>query len=138
MNLLDVKRQEIRNALTRYDGNKTRAADALGISVRTIRSLVADDPQLREFRVDPNWRAKHWQSIQPTESSKMNTEVQKINEEKFDTRTVVKTLEGLMTKVTEKDCTSETVNAACNCAGRITDLLRLHIEVERMKIKRGL
>jgi len=51
----------------------------------------------------------------------------------FDTRRVVTTLEGLMQKVTSKDCTPETVNAACNCADKITDILRLHLDVERLK-----
>ena len=51
----------------------------------------------------------------------------------FDTRNVVKTLEKLMTNVTQKDCTPSTVNAACNCADKITDILRLHLDVERLK-----
>lgn len=136
MSLLEIKRKEIKQALIRNDGNKTRAAEDLGISIRTIRNVVADDPSLREFKVGSAWNPPK-QSLEPKEKE-MSTEIRKVDEEKFDTRTVVKTLEGLMTKVTEKDCTSETVNAACNCAGRITDLLRLHIEVERMKIKRGL
>lgn len=38
-----------------------------------------------------------------------------------------------MQKVTEKECTPETVNAACNCAGRLADILRIHLDVERMK-----
>ena len=58
---------------------------------------------------------------------------EKKKEEVFDTRMVVKTLEGLMTKVTEADCTPATVNAACNCADKITDILRLHLDVERLK-----
>jgi hypothetical protein len=53
----------------------------------------------------------------------------------FDTRKVVVTLENLMTKVTEANCTPETVNAACNCADKITDILRLHLDVERLKRK---
>ena len=53
----------------------------------------------------------------------------------FDTRTVVKTLEGLMTRVTQIDCTPDTVNAACNCADKITDVLRLHLDVERLRKK---
>lgn len=57
------------------------------------------------------------------------------NEEIFYTRTVVKTLEGLMTRVTDKDCTAETVQAACACADRITGILRLHLDVERLKRK---
>lgn len=55
--------------------------------------------------------------------------------EAFDTRTVVKKLESLMTDVTKDSATPETVNAACNCAGRITEILRIHLEVERLKGK---
>jgi len=58
-----------------------------------------------------------------------------VDTEIFDTRRVVKTLEGLMTRVTEKDCSPDTVNAACNCADKITDILRLHLDVERLKRK---
>lgn len=57
--------------------------------------------------------------------------------EVFDTRKVVKTLEGLMTRVTEGQCTPDTVNAACNCADKITDILRLHLDVERLRMKTG-
>ena len=55
------------------------------------------------------------------------------NSEIFNTRTVVKTLERLMNQVTQKDCTPSTVNAACNCADKITDILKLHLDVERLK-----
>ena len=55
----------------------------------------------------------------------------------FDTREVVQTLNGLMKKVTEKECTADTVNAACNCASQITQLLRVHLDVERLKRKQG-
>lgn len=58
-------------------------------------------------------------------------------DEVFDTRKVVKTLENLMTRVTDTNCTSETVNAACNCADKITDILRLHLDVERLRRKTG-
>jgi len=58
-------------------------------------------------------------------------------DEIFDTRKVVNTLEGLMSRVTEKDVTPDTVNAACNCADKITDILRLHLDVERLR-KRSL
>jgi hypothetical protein len=51
----------------------------------------------------------------------------------FDTRKVVSTLERLMEDVTKNACTSETVNAACNCADKITDILRLHLDVERLR-----
>jgi hypothetical protein len=62
-------------------------------------------------------------------------ELQKTRDEIFDTKNVVKTLEGLMHKVTAADCTAETVNAACNCADKITDILRLHLDVERLRMK---
>jgi len=53
----------------------------------------------------------------------------------FDTRKVVTTLEGLMTRVTDDNVTPDTVNAACNCADKIVDILRLHLDVERLKSK---
>lgn len=53
----------------------------------------------------------------------------------FNAREAVGTLNNLMNKVTEKDINAETVNAACNCAARITDLLRVHLEYQRMKIR---
>jgi hypothetical protein len=53
----------------------------------------------------------------------------------FDTRTVVTTLEGLMNRVTNDEVTPDTVNAACNCADKIVDILRLHLDVERLKRK---
>jgi hypothetical protein len=56
-------------------------------------------------------------------------------DEVFDTRRVVSTLEGLMTRVTEQDVSPATVNAACNCADKIVDILRLHLDVERLKRK---
>lgn len=55
----------------------------------------------------------------------------------FDTRTVVKKLETYMDKVTEKECTPDTVQAAVNCADKIVDILRLHLDVERLKTKFG-
>lgn len=54
----------------------------------------------------------------------------------FNTKSVVKKLEGYMDKVTEKDCTPATVQAAVNCADKIVDILRLHLEVERLKSRR--
>lgn len=67
------------------------------------------------------------------------SKVAKIDEhrpaEVFDTRSVVQTLEDLMTEVTKKNVTPETVNAACNCADKIVDILRLHLDVERLRIR---
>lgn len=67
----------------------------------------------------------------------MSELVEKTNEDTFTTKKVVRTLEGLMTKVTEEQVTPDTVNAACNCADKITDLLKLHLEAERLHIKQG-
>lgn len=55
----------------------------------------------------------------------------------FNSKSIVKTLEGLMTKVTKDDCNPETVNAACNCAGRITEILRVHLEVEKLSMQKS-
>ena len=52
----------------------------------------------------------------------------------FDTKNVVTTLESLMNKVTSEEVSPDTVNAACNCADKIVDILRLHLDVERLKI----
>jgi hypothetical protein len=57
------------------------------------------------------------------------------NDEVFNTRKVVNTLEGLMTSVTDANVTPDTVNAACNCADKIVDILRLHLDVERLRTK---
>ena len=70
----------------------------------------------------------------------MTREIQKSTKstgEMFDTRRVVNTLEGLMTRVTERDVSPDTVNAACNCADKIVDILRLHLDVERLNRKMG-
>lgn len=67
---------------------------------------------------------------------KQDSKVQVVKEgeyQPFNTRAVVGTLEKLMTKVTDSACTAETVNAACNCAGRIADILRIHLDVERLR-----
>lgn len=63
-------------------------------------------------------------------------EVASKSSEVFDTRSVVKKLEHLMGEVTKDKATPDTVNAACNCAGRITEILRIHLEVERLKGRR--
>jgi hypothetical protein len=54
----------------------------------------------------------------------------------FDTKTVVKKLETYMDRVTENECTPATVQAAVNCADKIVDILRLHLDVERLKKRR--
>lgn len=71
----------------------------------------------------------------------MASEVEKRSESDkpdiFDSRSVVKRLERMMDDVTKEKATPETVNAACNCAGRIVDILRLHLELERLKGRRA-
>ena len=67
----------------------------------------------------------------------MSELVEKTDENTFTTKKVVRTLESLMNKVTAHEVTPETVNAACNCADKITDMLKLHLEVERLHIKQG-
>lgn len=51
----------------------------------------------------------------------------------FNARDVIQVLQNLMTGVTAQEVTPSTVNAACNCAARITDLLRIHLDAERLK-----
>ena len=51
-------------------------------------------------------------------------------------KNVVKTLSGLMKDVTKNECTPSTVNAACNCASSITELLKLHLEAEKLNYLR--
>lgn len=71
-------------------------------------------------------------------SKKLATRQGLANKETFDTRKVVTTLEGLMTSVTKEQVTPDTVNAACNCADKIVDILRLHLDVERLRQKSSL
>ena len=56
--------------------------------------------------------------------------------EVFNAKTIVGQLENIMTKVTEEEVSPNTVNAACNCAARITDILKLHLEAERLNMKK--
>lgn len=70
----------------------------------------------------------------------MSNQVKPVDENNvvmFNARDAVATLSGLMNKVTDKEINAETVNAACNCAARITDLLRVHIEFQRLKMRAG-
>jgi len=51
----------------------------------------------------------------------------------FNAGGIVHTLETLMTRVTEHEATDKTVMAACQCAAQIANLLRLHLEAERLR-----
>lgn len=55
----------------------------------------------------------------------------------FNTKNVVTKLEKLMDRVTEDKATADTVNAACNCADKIVDILKFHLDLERLKIKKS-
>jgi Bacterial regulatory protein, Fis family len=50
MSLLDVKRKEIYETLIHYNGNKTKAAAILGMSIRSLRDLTNNDPFFLEFK----------------------------------------------------------------------------------------
>ena len=52
----------------------------------------------------------------------------------FKTEKVVDTLTNLMDKVTKEKCDPQTVQAACNCASAITELMKVHVDVEKIKI----
>lgn len=56
-----------------------------------------------------------------------------VRDQPFNTRNVVTTLEKLMNRVTEKDCNPNTVIAACQCAEKITDILKVHLEVAKLE-----
>jgi len=64
------------------------------------------------------------------------TQLQNKNEV-FNTKNIVQKLETYMDRVTENECTPATVTAAVSCADKIVDILRLHLEVERLNIKRS-
>jgi DNA-binding NtrC family response regulator len=55
MTLQEVKIRVVRDALIYFDGNKTETAKALGISVRGLRNLVAENDKLKDYYVAPNW-----------------------------------------------------------------------------------
>lgn len=135
MTLLEIKKNEIYNALMIYDGNKTKAAEHLQMSLRSLRDLTNHDPMFSKFKNESsnNHVERNIEMNEQFPAQKQNREMPEV----FDTRNVVKKLENMMDKVTEKECTTETVHAACDCAGKITEILRLHIDLERLKIKAG-
>lgn len=51
----------------------------------------------------------------------------------FNAGRVVHKLETLMERVTEHEATEKTVMAACQCAAQIGNLLRLHLEAEKLR-----
>ena len=55
--------------------------------------------------------------------------------QQYDMKSVVGKLETYMDRVTEKECSPATVQAAVNCADKIIDIFKLHLEVDRLKQK---
>lgn len=49
---------------------------------------------------------------------------------------VISKLEKMMDRVTEKECTVATVQAAVNCVEAINSLLRTHLEQQRLNIEK--
>lgn len=64
-------------------------------------------------------------------------EIESVGAGAFNTKSIVKKLEGYMDRVTNDTCSPETVGAAVACADKIVDILRLHLDVERLKIKKS-
>jgi len=56
--------------------------------------------------------------------------------EEFNMKGIVVSLKSMMDKLVEKECNAGNVNAACNCASRIVDIIRVHLEAEKVKLKR--
>ena len=48
---------------------------------------------------------------------------------------IINNLDHLMTEVTKDQVTADTVNAACQCAEKITDLFKFHLDLEKHKLK---
>ena len=73
----------------------------------------------------------------------MKNEVQTTEQDKdvtishvYASTKVIHNLETLMNKVTEKECTTETVRAACSCVEAINGLLRTHLEQQRLNLEK--
>ena len=69
---------------------------------------------------------------------KNQNEVAVKDDNPFITSKIVNNLEHLMTQVTSSEVNPSTVNAACQCAEKITDLFKLHLELEKHRLKRDL
>lgn len=65
---------------------------------------------------------------------KSESDVEKPHED-FDTGKVARTLHSAMEKILEKEISPASINAACNCAQQITNILKLHLEARRLKTK---
>lgn len=97
---------------------------------RPSKALQTNDPTAHQTSISNNGQV----SVLATRNKERALQ-NKEDASVFDTRNVIKTLDGLMTRVTEEECNPETVNAACNAADKITQLLRVHLDVEKFKRK---
>lgn len=66
------------------------------------------------------------------------SKIAKVDDNPIISSRVVNSLADLMEAVTKKEITPETVNAACNCAGKITEIFKFHLEFEKFKTKADL
>jgi orotidine-5'-phosphate decarboxylase len=55
-------------------------------------------------------------------------------EESFKAADIANTLSSLMKDVTKKECSPQTVHAACQCANAITDLMKVCLDAERVRM----
>tara|TARA_R100001086_G_scaffold200856_1_gene117063 strand:+ start:10342 stop:10578 length:237 start_codon:yes stop_codon:yes gene_type:complete len=53
-NLKEIKRNALREALRQTKGNRSYAADLLGVSIRTVRNMLHENPDLIE-EFPPCW-----------------------------------------------------------------------------------
>lgn len=57
-----------------------------------------------------------------------------LNQE-FDTGGIARTLHDAAKQLLAKEVTASSVNAACNCAQQIANLIRVHLEAERLSVR---
>lgn len=57
--------------------------------------------------------------------------------QEFNARDTVNILQDAMKKITNEKLTAENIHAACNCAGKITDIMRVHLDFTRLQLQYG-
>jgi hypothetical protein len=55
--------------------------------------------------------------------------------QQFDSGAVAKTLHQAAEQLLAKEITPSSVNAACNCAQQIVNLIKVHLEAERLAVR---
>ena len=64
------------------------------------------------------------------------TKTEKSVKEIYGTSKTVDALHSMMLNVAKDEkLSAEKINAACNCAGRITDIMKVHLDYERLKLQ---